>query len=159
MKALVICITNFILVLVLSLASSAQNLSNMSIEKRDSCLHEIAKEVILKYGEERFYKEITTYTVESTIWEKEPDGKSYEGYILTYYYDTTKFKMRKPYLVKVHIYKQTGKVRIIDYGQRLLRIVDMAGYTRKEKDDEIVKVKFRTYSPPKTKNGEVIIVE
>jgi|GEM_PF-2778244 len=102
------------LILACTTTTIAQDLSKMPKTKRDSFLLNITKKIILRFGNERYYREIITAKIDST-----PNAwlyKNKEAYRVTYYYDSTKFTMNTFNLARIHLDKKSGRPLDIQFG-------------------------------------------
>lgn len=117
-------ITMLLATVVISQVAVAQNLDKMSEKERNKKLLILAKQAILKHGPD-WYREYKEPSIEHvnvnpnlrcfSVKEQEKfPGRS--CYIVTYFYDTAKERMRMTFAVKVYIWGDTGLTNKMGFG-------------------------------------------
>ena len=112
----------FIILLVVSYNTSiAQNLDSMPVDKRDSIIISISKEIILKYGSD-YYREYSLPMIERSMvplrGESNPSGinAGRVAYVVTFLYDKTEETLEWDYTAKVSIWADTGNPCNVMFG-------------------------------------------
>lgn len=120
---------------------SGQDLSGLSVKDRNERLLKLSKEMILKYGDKKFYDSTVTPEIRRRVFEEGPNkGRIY--YEITYPADNVDKKMNFIFLVKVLIYENTGKVFDITYGN--LKGVLEKTLNKNEPENKIKKIKYES---------------
>jgi hypothetical protein len=117
MKTLKNLICLVILLTVYSHSVSAQNLTELPQEKRDSILIATAKKIVLKYGPGYYNENKVPVIFYGVLTEKHTDNKKDIGraqYGVLYYLDEE--DKLKGFLVTVHIWADTGKPSGVMFG-------------------------------------------
>ena len=127
------------LIVLAPITTIAQDLNKMPKAKRDSCLLAITKDMLLKFGDERFYKEMTKAIIDSTTFSIKNEIPR-DVYQVTYYYDSTKFTMNPLYLARVHLDKVTGKPLNLRFGTGKGYLLQLLSDTLEM--DDIRKIEF-----------------
>lgn len=94
---------------------SAQDLRKLPPTERERMILKLAKEALLKYGDEEYYKASLTPQITTEVM----SGGVYVGrefYVVTYPYDTTNYIMEKNFAAQVKIFSDTGKIGFIMFG-------------------------------------------